>query len=116
MIKRFSHKKRRTRNAIFYLLASIAFLSIVIPYLVPVSLQSIPNSTLVYDRNGIVIGEILPDGIHRHQDLDLTMYPSFLVNSIIAIEDQHFREHNGIDIAAVVRSTIQNIKSDSLVQ
>ena len=86
------------------------------PYLLPIHLKEIPSSTVVYDRNGIVVGEIIPDSIHRHQDLPLDMYPQFLLQTIVAIEDQRFRKHNGIDITALVRAIIQNIKSDALVQ
>ncbi len=117
MSKRFSHKHiHRTRKGIFYILAAISLFYIVLPYLLPIHLNEIPTTTIVYDKNGTVVGEILPDAVHRHQDLDLNLYPSFLVDTIIAIEDQHFREHNGIDLTALVRATLANIKSDSVVQ
>lgn len=102
--------------SILYILASISLLSIVVPYLFPIHLKEIPTSTLLYDRNATVIGEILPDAIHRHQELDLELYPQFLVNTIIAIEDKRFRDHNGIDMIALTRATIANIRSEAIVQ
>ncbi len=117
MPKIFVHKKKkRKRFSMLYILASISLLSITIPYLLPIHLKEIPVSTIVYDRNNTVIGEILPDAIHRHQVLALDMYPQFLVTTIIAIEDQRFRQHNGIDLVALTRAMIENIKSEAVVQ
>lgn len=110
------HKKKSRRFGMLYILASISFLSITVPYLLPIHLKEIPVSTLIYDRNNIVVGEILPDAIHRHQVLTLDMYPQFLVTTIIAIEDQRFRQHNGIDVVALTRAMIENIKSEGVVQ
>lgn len=116
MSKIFSRKKKIKRAGILYIVVSISILLILMPYLLPIHLKEIPISTLLYDRNNIVIGEILPDTIHRHQILDFDMYPQFLVNTIIAIEDKRFRTHNGIDIIALTRATRANIKSQMVVQ
>lgn len=110
------HKKKSRRFGVLYILASISLLSITIPYLLPIHLKEIPVSTIVYDRNNTVVGEILPDAIHRHQVLALDMYPQFLITTIIAIEDQRFRQHNGIDLVALTRAVIENIKSEAVVQ
>ena len=116
MSKIFSHRKKSKRVGILYIIVSIPILLILMPYLLPIHLKEIPTSTLIYDRNNIVVGEILPDAIHRHQTLDFDMYPQFLVNTIIAIEDKRFRSHNGIDMIALTRATRANIKSQTVVQ
>lgn len=116
MAKASKPNKKYSRFSMCYILASIALLLIVMPYLFPIHLKEIPISTVVYDRNGIVIGEIVPDTIHRHQTIDLELYPKFMVNAIIAIEDKRFWQHNGIDTIALARAAIKNIKSSSIVQ
>lgn len=109
-------KKKHIRLGILYILASISCLYILVPYLFPIQLKEVPTSTVVYDRNNTVIGEILPDAIHRHQDLAWDMYPTFLINTIIAVEDKRFWEHNGIDIIALIRASIANIQSETITQ
>lgn len=89
--KILSHTK--TRGGL-YLLGSVLLLYFVIPWLLPIKLKSIENSSLIYDRNGIEIGEIIYDGVHRHQRLDLKQYPDFLKDGIITIEDKRFWRHN----------------------
>lgn len=117
MIKKFSYKDiHKKRKGIWYIVGAISLLYIVLPHLLPIHLKEIPATTIIYDRNATVIGEILPDKIHRHKHLDLDNYPSFLVSTIIAIEDKRFRQHNGIDSKALIRATIENIKSDAIVQ
>ena len=98
-------------KGIYYLLACVALLRIVVPYLFPIHLTTIPNSTLIYDRNAIVIGEIIPDGIHRHQELSLDKYPTFLIDTIIHLEDKRFRKHSGIDIQGLIRAIAVNLSS-----
>lgn len=116
MVKFLTHKKKSIIFGILYILTSIIFLLIIAPYLFPIHLKELPVSTVLYDRNGIIIGEILPDTIHRHQVLDLQEYPQFLVNTIITREDKRFRKHSGIDMIALMRATIENIKSEAIVQ
>ena len=94
----------------------MSLLYISIPYLLPIHLKEILSSSLLYDRHMTLVGEIIPDAIHRHQSLDINLYPDFLVNAIIAIEDKRFRGHNGIDLIALTRATLRNIKAESVVQ
>lgn len=116
MAKASNPNKKHIRFSVCYSLASIALVSLLLPYLFPIHLKEIPISTILYDRNGIVIGDIVPDAIHRHQIIDVELYPQFMVNAIIAIEDKRFWQHNGIDTIALARAAIENIKSSSIVQ
>lgn len=93
---------------------TVCLLYFVVPYFLPVQLKNIPHSTLLYDKNNVVIGEIIADDMYRHQNLDLSLYPKFLVQSLIAIEDRRFWKHNGIDWIALCRAVLFNIQSDSI--
>lgn len=102
------------RRAILYVFFTVCLLYFVVPYFLPVQFKNIPHSTLLYDRNNVVIGEIIADDMYRHQNLDLSLYPKFLVQSLIAIEDRRFWKHNGIDWIALCRAVLFNIQSDSI--
>lgn len=113
------HHKKNPHNlikAILYIFVVIAFLYFILPYLLPIKLKTINNSSVILDRNQNKIWEIIHDGVHRHQWVELNKYPDFFKASIITIEDKHFWTHNGIDRSALIRAAIQNSKSDSIVQ
>jgi penicillin-binding protein 1A len=42
--------------------------------------------------------------------------PSHVVNAFIAAEDRHFREHTGVDYAAIVRAVLENARAGHTVQ
>jgi penicillin-binding protein 1C len=98
------------------ILLGIFLLLFVVPKVLPISLEKIPNSSIVYDRNHQEIGEIIYDKVHRHQRLDLKDYPEFLKTSILFLEDQRFYSHNGIDIYAIIRAISSNIQADNRLQ
>ena len=116
------HKKlvhiisNRKIKSMLYIFGAILVLYIIIPYLLPIHLKDIPTSSIIYDQNQTKIWEIIYDSIHRHQRLNLNQYPQFTQDSIVTIEDKRFRKHNGIDLRALIRASIQNTKSDSIIQ
>ena len=48
--------------------------------------------------------------------LSLSQYPPQLIQAILAIEDERFESHWGVDPRAVLRALYQNIRSGSVVQ
>ncbi|MBT8473283.1 MAG: PBP1A family penicillin-binding protein [Marinicaulis sp.] len=71
-----------------------------------------PNITLL-DKDGKVIGH---RGPHYGRPLKLTEMPSYLPAAFLAIEDQRFYEHPGIDRKAIVRALMENAKAGKKVQ
>lgn len=114
------HKPKKKSNhlikSILYIFLVIVFLYFALPYLLPIKLKNINNSSIILDRNQNKIWEIIYDGVHRNQWLELDKYPEFLKASIVTIEDKHFWSHNGIDFSALIRAAIENSKSDTIVQ
>lgn len=103
-------------KSILYVFAVLILLLFILPRLLPINLKTVQNSSVIYDRNQSKIWEIIYDGVHRHQWLDLNQYPDFTKNSIVLIEDKRFLSHNWIDLRALIRASIENIQADSLVQ
>ncbi len=67
-----------------------------------VVVKSASGATLV--RSGPVYGDWIPYG----------QTPKTLINAFLAIEDQHFFQHSGIDIRGLVRAVIANVKAGSV--
>lgn len=66
-----------------------------------------PTITLV-DRNGVVIGH---RGPWIGEPLKLNDMPAYLPNAFLAIEDERFFEHEGVDNKAILRAMISNARS-----
>jgi len=71
-----------------------------------------PNMTLL-DKDGKVIGH---RGPYYGRPLKLAEMPSYLPDAFLAIEDQRFYEHPGIDRKAIVRAVFENAKAGKKVQ
>ncbi len=71
-----------------------------------------PNTTLL-DRNGEVLGH---RGPHLGRPLKLTEMPRHLPDAFLAIEDERFYQHAGIDRKAILRAFFENSKSGKTTQ
>lgn len=71
-----------------------------------------PNTTLL-DRNGKVIGH---RGPYLGRPLKLTEMPRHLPDAFLAIEDERFYQHAGIDRKAILRAFFENSKSGKTTQ
>ncbi|WP_409433638.1 transglycosylase domain-containing protein [Litorimonas sp. RW-G-Af-16] len=65
-----------------------------------------PNMTLL-DKDGNVIGH---RGPYLGEPLKLTDMPDYVSNAFLAIEDERFYEHAGVDNRAIMRALLQNAK------
>lgn len=113
----------------FYLKWSVVFilliLSVLIGLIVSKSTSQLPDikiletyrpneSTQIFDRNGNLIANI-------HGDEDRVVMPlkqisPNLQRAVMAIEDNRFYEHNGIDPRGMLRAFVANINADDSVQ
>ncbi len=71
-----------------------------------------PNSTLL-DSDGRIIGH---RGPHVGRPMKLDELPKHLPAAFLAIEDERFYEHAGIDRKAILRALFENTKSGRTVQ
>ncbi len=65
-------------------------------------------STFVYDTEGNQIAKLVSTDSNRIP-VTMDMVPENLANAFIAIEDERFREHNGIDIQGIIRAAVKGI-------
>ena len=68
----------------------------------------------VLASDGSVLGYIQTDAIRDPVDTD--DIPDILREATIAIEDENFYEHDGVDVSAVVRAAIENAEAGELKQ
>jgi penicillin-binding protein 1A len=69
--------------------------------------------TKVYDRNGDLITQFQ---VERRYITPLSRFPDQLLNATIAIEDERFYKHNGVDARAIIRAAWVNLKAMKTVQ
>ncbi len=81
---------------------------------VPLDLTPGAQRTEVYDSLGNQIG-ILRYDIDREL-ITLEEVPADVVATILAVEDDKFWEHNGVDLRATVRALISNVSAGGISQ
>jgi len=73
-----------------------------------------PLTTQIFDRNDKLVANVF-DGEHRFYAPYKTM-PHQLIESIVAIEDTNFFEHSGINVEAINRAIIKDVRHMGLVE
>ncbi|HVM39283.1 MAG TPA: PBP1A family penicillin-binding protein [Acidimicrobiia bacterium] len=88
------------------------------PYAVGASrepqLRDLDSRSIVYDSTGGVLG-YLHAGENRHP-VDYEEFPQRLIDAVVAIEDQEFFAHEGIDVAGIARALRTNVDAGRVVQ
>lgn len=72
-----------------------------------------PPSTLLVDRHGRFLGEHCADEGCGYWELDDV--PERVARATIAIEDRRFAEHRGVDVRAIGRAALQNVRAGEVV-
>jgi penicillin-binding protein 1A len=71
-------------------------------------------TTQFFDKNGIHLGNIF-DKENRIY-VKYNAIPPRIIESLVAIEDTNFFEHNGVNVDAILRAIIKDIKAMALVE
>ncbi|ASM40641.1 PBP1A family penicillin-binding protein [Campylobacter sp. RM12327] len=71
-------------------------------------------TTQIYDRNGELIANVFDDENRLY--VDYKDIPGRIIEALVAIEDTSFFEHEGINIEAIFRALIKDIKAMKLVE
>jgi 1A family penicillin-binding protein len=84
--------------------------SLKLPNLDAFEQRKVASSTKIYDRTG----EIILFDVHK--DVKRTIIPAenistYAKNAAVAIEDDEFYQHNGIDIRAIIRAVWANVRN-----
>jgi penicillin-binding protein 1A len=76
-------------------------------------LGAMPERTVVYDRNGEVVGRLYGE---NRITVPLAEVSPHFVKAIVAREDSRFYQHSGLDLVGVGRAMVRNIKEGQVVQ
>ncbi|HFI0425257.1 TPA: penicillin-binding protein PBP1A [Streptococcus suis] len=68
-------------------------------------------SSKIYDKNGDLIADL---GAEKRSSATTSEIPTDLVNAIVAIEDQRFFNHRGVDVIRIAGSLINNLSGGQL--
>ena len=106
------------RWGIFLGSAGLILLGLVIVYALVVAKPNLPDLDTItdykpkvplriYTADNVLIGEF---GEERRNIIAIEEIPSYLKNAVVAIEDERFYEHGGVDYWGVLRATLANLK------
>jgi len=87
----------------------LLFTGLIFFYPEPNNFQIRQESSKIYDRNGELLYEILIPETGKQDFVSLEKISLYLKDSILAIEDQDFYQHFGIDFSALSRAFWQNL-------
>ena len=71
------------------------------------------EATMIYDRHGNEISKLF---IENRRYIPIDEMPEQVVDAFVAIEDQRFFEHQGIDFRAIGRALYRDILARSMVE
>lgn len=77
--------------------------------------KEIPERTLVYDRNGILMGHVAGHGENR-VSVKASQVSEHFIKALLAREDNRFYDHHGVDPIGVLRAIVTNVKSRGKAQ
>lgn len=72
-------------------------------------------SRRIYDRNGILMRNVIATGKNYAQYVALSDISPWLIAAAVSAEDKNFFSHNGVDAGAVMRASWQNVKEGKIV-
>lgn len=75
--------------------------------------DGLAQATVIYDQNGEEASKVTA---LRAEAVPLEEISPYVIDAIIAIEDQHFYEHKGFDIKGIGRAFLANIKAGKITE
>lgn len=81
------------------------------PDISTVRLAPTKYASRTYDRNGNPVATLVTEGSNRER-ADFSDLPESLINAFVAIEDERFWSHNGIDPKSIIRA-VKGVVSNS---
>jgi penicillin-binding protein 1A len=71
-------------------------------------------NTIIYDRHGKLIAEL--HGAENRELVKSGKIPDIMKEATVAVEDERFYEHHGVDYQSVARAMILNLQAGGVVQ
>ena len=123
-----NQQRRQTKNwrthfvrwGIFLGSAGLVLIGLVIAYALIIARPNLPNLETItdykpkvplriYTADNALIGEF---GEERRNLVSIKDMPDHLKNAVVAIEDERFYEHGGVDYWGVLRATLANLRGN----
>lgn len=79
-----------------------------------VDLSILEQTTVVYDANGQLIAELRAE-IDREY-LPLNQMSKEIIDTVLAVEDDRFYQHKGVNVAAITRAAVTNVSAGGIEQ
>ncbi|HWI52167.1 MAG TPA: PBP1A family penicillin-binding protein, partial [Symbiobacteriaceae bacterium] len=81
--------------------------------LVPLPAPRMPEATEVLDTSGARVANLFTE---NRVEVPVAEMPDYLLNAIVAVEDDRFYGHKGIDPTGMVRALARNVRSGRVVE
>lgn len=75
----------------------------------PWRINTLPQATLVFANDGSLIGEIGPE---LRTSISIKTLPKYVGEAFVAVEDQRFYQHNGVDLIGIAGAIKDDILGD----
>jgi penicillin-binding protein 1A len=75
---------------------------------------ALAESTLIFDAKGRLITRL--EAEENRENVRLAEMPQHLIDAVVAIEDDRFWEHNGVDVKAILRAAVTNTQEGGVAQ
>ena len=72
-------------------------------------LEDMESASIIYDRNGAVIGRIF---IQNRDQVPLKEISATLLTAVVAAEDARYYQHRGVDFKGIARALVVNLRSN----
>lgn len=72
------------------------------------------ESTLIFDSKGRLITRL--EAEENRENIRLSEMPQHLIDAVVAIEDDRFWDHKGVDVKAILRAAVSNTQSGEVSQ
>ena len=95
-------------------MGSIVALSRNLPQLDSMKRTVLAQTTFIYDRNGVVIAEL--HGDTNRIIVKSRQIPQVMKDATVAIEDERFYQHHGVDFEGIARALVPDLKAGHVVQ
>lgn len=108
---------RRIRRPLPIILLSLTILAaaILLRPMDPAVLDARPASWRIVDRDGVLLREAVGDDGVRAIWAPREEISPLVIDATLAIEDSRFSQHRGVDLKAVARATVQNLRAGRVI-
>ena len=93
--------------------SSTAAKYIILPKLKDSNLDRMPERTKIFAADGTLLSTLYHENRER---TSIDEVPDNMIRATVAIEDQRFFEHKGVDGRSMVRALIANLKQGGIVE